>query len=55
MKALVLILALILVRGLKLDATNFKDLPKCTNGHKQIIINHHNATDVDNTLIYITL
>ena len=55
MKILVLILALILVRALKLDETNFKDLPKCANGHKQTIINHHNAKDVDNTLIYITI
>ena len=55
MKILVLILALILVRALKLDETNFKDLPKCANSHKQTIINHHNAKDVDNTLIYITL
>ena len=51
MKIIFLFLALTLVKTLKLDVRleNLKDLPK--NAHTQIIINHHNSKDVDNTFI----
>ena len=51
MKIIFLFLALFLVKTLKLDVRleHLKDLPK--NAHAQIIINHHNSKDIDNTFI----
>ena len=51
MKILVLILALFLVRALKLDKHANTD----DHNKQSIIINHHNVKDIDNTLIYMTL
>ena len=53
MRILILILALFLIRVLKLDYK--KDLPKHVNDNKEILVNHHNIKDIDNTVTYITL